>query len=257
MTEMLTETQEQAAARIRAVKARAALEDAPDTIAHLREILEAGDGRTERGEVLPYLRTPLLTKVADDADRTYGLLAWWCDRWANALKVSPLVVNLRVYRDGLGFHGFPSDVSPLVARAVTRLHVDWLLKHHDEINRHSEGDWFNDEIASQIWAVRSTHKPTEQRPVTYAVERPCYYEHPGIDSKMLALFFGEPMRNAEARGEFDFQLATAEERRDPISRAGRQFLDAVEGITIECSYCQWTPIASKASKASVIAEWLA
>lgn len=272
MIATLVETEEQAASRVRASRGRVALEEAPRAVEHLRGLLEPGDGRTERGVDIRYERTPLLTQVADDADETYKLLVDWTLTWAALLNVpgpSSAIVAHRNFQDShasQGFadaevRGFKAGTTPSGGRMLTQLLTTWLLVHSDQIRTHELADQFHDEVAAQVWRVRAGHGLLPARPVTVGLfgtdgePRKCLYGH----AEVRALFFGEPMAAAEARGEFDFELAEyrperpiADEKRDPTARAGRQILDAVTGIRVECGYCGW----SARPKVSDIAGWL-
>jgi hypothetical protein len=272
MNAVIDETEEQKATRIRALRARVALEEAPHAVEHLRELLAPSDGRTERGIDIRYERTPLLTSVADDADETYKLLVDWTLSWAGLLQVpSPTtaIVAHRNFQDShasQGFadaevRGFKAGTTSQGARALTQLLTTWLLVHSDQIRTHELADVYHDEISAQVWRVRAGHGLLPAQPVTVGLfgtdgePRKCLYGH----AEVKALFFGEPMASAEARGEFDFEQAEyrpespiPDEKRDPTARAGRQILDAVKGIRVECAYCGW----SARPKVSEIAGWL-
>jgi hypothetical protein len=253
-------TEAQAEAEVRASRLRVALEEAPATMEHLRSLIEVSDGRTERGEVFTYARTPLLTHVADDADQAYALLVAWTMRWAQRLNLTPpstAVVAYRVDRrlavdEAMGFN---PGTTPAGARGLTQLLTTWLLIHEDQIDRRDDAQDYQDDIAKIIWRIRSARGLTEVPPVTRAVLRQCPYGH----EEVRAVYFAEPLVFAEARGEFDFELAEydalkpiPDSKRDPNARAGRQILDAVEGVRVTCGRCGW----SARPKVSEIARWL-
>jgi hypothetical protein len=246
-------TEAQAEAEIRAARLRVALEEAPATMEHLRALIETSDGRTERGEVFTYARTPLLTHVADDADDAYTRLVAWTMEWAGRLKVAPPTTAAVAYRVGgwLGIPeplGFKAGTTPRGARSLTQLLTTWLLIHEEQIDRRDDAQEYQDDIARTIWRIRNARGLAEVHPVTRPVVRQCPYGH----EEVRAVYFSEPLVFAEARGEFDFELATAEERKNPTTRAGRQILDAVEGVRVTCGYCGW----SARPKVSEIARWL-
>jgi hypothetical protein len=247
---MITElTVAQQEAKIRESRLRVALEEAPETLAHLRALIEGNDGRGERGEVFTYARTPLLTHVADDADAAYTLLVKWSVMWARRLEVTPPKSAARFFRPKVQkVLGFPAGTTPERASLMTTALSSWLLWNTDEIGRRDDAQPYQDQVARTIWQIRSARGLTKPREVTRALVRECPYGH----LEVTAVYFGEPLMQAEMRGEFDFPNATADERRDPTTRAGRQILDAVEGVRVRCGYCGW----SARPKVSEIAGWL-
>lgn len=268
MTDLLDtrveETKEQKVARIRALRTRVALEEAPAAVEHLRELLLPGDGRTERGEVFSYARTPLLTRVADDADETYAVFVKWVLRWSKVLNVPAPSTAMVAYRI-IGVDevmGFKTGTTPEGARSLMSVLKTWLLIHADQINRRDDAQAYQDEIVAVVWRVRAGHGLIDAHPVTTdplvgtdGELRRCPFGH----QQVRGVFFGEPIEAAEARGEFDFELAdyiptaaTPDTKKDPNARAGRQVLDAVAGIRVECGYCGWTA----KPKVSDIAGWL-
>jgi hypothetical protein len=243
----LTEGQQEA--KIRESRLRVALEEAPETLAHLRALIEGNDGRGERGEVFTYARTPLLTHVADDADLAFSLLVRWVARWSRVLDVTLPNQAVKFYRTKNSEPlGFAAGTTPESARLLTDYLTSWLRGHGDEISRRDDAAQYQDQVARMVWQIRSARGLTKPREVTRALVRECPYGH----LEVTAVYFGEPLVQAELRGEFDFPNATADERRDPTTKAGRQILDAVEGVRVRCGYCGW----SARPKVSEIAGWL-
>ena len=236
---------------VRAVKAGAALQLAPELVGHIRARSHPSDGRTERGIEVVVERTPLLTQLVDDADEVYALLHGWVDTFRSAGH-HPLPAGWR-RTDPHGVEsviGLPARMSAAGAEAMTKVLTLWLLQRSATIQKHPAAGDFYDEITSTVWAMRTRHQLTKARDTAVA-ERPC----PVCGEREVRVeFFGQPFTAAERRGEFDpIGGGTADERRDPRTPAGKAILDAVSGIDVRCSHCGWTGIP----KVSEVIGWLA
>lgn len=240
----LTDEEIQAEFLLRAVRAGAALQLAPELVGHIRARSHPDDGRTEAGFDLRSARTPLLTGVVDDADEVYTQLHGWVETFRGK---RPGVAWVR--RDG-NVIGLPAHLSDRGAQAMTYVLTAWLLQRSVWIQDQPAAGDFYDEITATIWRLRSKHQLTRAVPTQTAV-RAC----PTCGRFEVKLeYFGQPFDAAERRGEFDpVQDGTADERRDPNQPAGKAILNAVSGIDVRCAHCGWVGIP----KASEILRWLA
>lgn len=167
---VILETEEQAEARVRAFRAHQALEQAPELVAHLRALVDAGD-RQEPGIVLPRESTPLRTEIADDADTIYAQLLDWVGYWADVLEKRPptaAVVAWRLQRDaGVQTAGFRAGTTPEGAAMLTRLQTVWLHLHAEWISAHPSGPTFEDDVTTLIRSMRGRHRlvPVREKPV--------------------------------------------------------------------------------------------
>jgi len=221
-----TETEAQAAERIRRAKARAALSAAPETAARLRAKGIPADGRTE-ADVLPEWRTPILTEVVDAADALFVALRDWAEIWAARLHLEAPTPGVWMRRDGtpLGFRaGTTEEQASLLVTTVAA----WLLLHDEEIATAPGAAEFHEAVVAAVWSLR-TKSAFRTAVVTWS-DRAC----PACRSdEVRGEFFGEPMEAAEARGE--------------------DLLEEVKGVAVSCAFCGWTAEAHPSS----IARWLA
>jgi hypothetical protein len=241
------ETDAQADLRVRSVRAGAALQLAPELVAHIRARSHPTDGRTERGIEIAQERTPLLTGFVDDADEVYALLHGWVDMFRGK---APGVAWRRVDRHGVSTAiGLPARISDRGAEAMTFVLATWLRQRALMIQDHPAALDFYDEVTTTIWAMRAAHQLTSARALEVH-PRPC----PVCGEVQVRVeFFGQSFEAAERRGEFDpIGAGTADERRDPSTRAGKAILDAVSGVDVRCAHCGWTAVP----RVSEVIGWL-
>jgi hypothetical protein len=263
------ETEAQAAARIRKMKTRKALETAPSLVAHLRRVMMPADGRTERGEWKLYQRTPLLTGVADAADELYVVLRGWAGEWARELgEVEPVG---EMWRNGQTAHasdefkdaialGFRAGVSDARARRLVTRAAAFLCLHENAIGLLPFAATYQDEITELIWDLRSASRyvPPARKgasmqdrlrdgAVVSIATRVCGNPLCGEDEVRVE-YFGEPMAYAEARNE----RILLRDMGDDSDRALNEFASVLAGVTVRCAVCGWVPPATP----SKIAKWL-
>jgi hypothetical protein len=224
------ETEARAAARVRRVRARAALRAAPETAARLRAVGVPSDGRTE-ADVLPEWRTPLMTDVVDAADALFVALRDWAEIWAARLKVQPPAPGAWMRRDGTPM-GFRAGTSPEVAALLVTSAAGWLLIREETISETAGAAEYETAVARAVWSWRSAAgMATRRLQVTDWTTPPRLCPVCGED-QVRAEFFGEPMEAAEARGE--------------------NLLDEIAGVGVRCAHCSWQAEA----RPSQIARWL-
>lgn len=231
------------------VRARRALLGAPDLAFHLRFEATPLDGRTERGVAVPVERTPILSGLVDAADELYAVLHSWVDYFRGA---NPDVIHPGWRADRYGeatVIGLPANISPEGARAMVKVLVLWLQQRELTVFEHTMGPVFQDEVAALVWRLRAANRLTKVRDRVVSV-RPCPVCG---EFEVAAEFFGEPFTAAERRGDLEVMVATADERRDPTSPAGRRILSAVAGVGVRCGHCGWRA----EPRAGDIVRWLA
>jgi hypothetical protein len=247
MTDVIQETDEQKATRIRRVKARKALTAAPGLAYQLRWDSTPLDGRTERGW-LPELRTPLLTEITDAADYLYTRLHGWVGYWAGQLDVVlPVAYGWRnLQHPDAPLLGLSSAATPETAHNLVTSVSAWLLWHENDIEALRSGEVIDylDDVPATIWNLRQNTR-VKQAEITEPSLRTCPRGHLDVQIE----FFGEPMESAEARGE---RLDVAARVGETEEHALNEFALVIAGITIRCTRCGWSPPLT----ASKIARWL-
>jgi hypothetical protein len=224
-----TETEAQAAERVRRARARAALRAASETAARLRAAGLPSDGRTE-ADVLPEWRTPLVTDAVDAADALFVTLRDWTEIWAGRLHLEAPAPGAWTRRDGTPL-GFRAGTSQETASLIVTSVASWLLFHEDAIAAADGAAEYQVAVARAVWSQRDRTATTtsRRRIVMEASDRSCPVC--GLD-EVRGEFFGEPMESAEARGE--------------------HLLEELDGVGVRCAYCGWKPDATLSS----VARWL-
>lgn len=168
----LPETEDQVAARLRAVRCRDALKEAPELVRHIRALVEAGE-RTEAGVWSPPQRTPLVTEWVDDADEVFVRLLEWVRYWSEQLSVeAPSAVKVhwsRVDQDSraaaperapLGFRG---GTTPEGAADLVGVVGVWLNLRAERISGHKSGQEYQDDVAKIIRDLQGKYRLTPAR----------------------------------------------------------------------------------------------
>jgi hypothetical protein len=161
-------TEEQAAARVRAVQARTALGQAAELVEHIRALMVPSDGRTEPGVAVAVERTPLHTERADDADDLYVRLLEWVQFWSETLGSMPPSVAVvgwsRVDEDSpvkapaRQFLGFRAGTTPAGAGTLIRLLTMWLLSRDERLEQHESAGAFQADVTSLVWGLRAKYR---------------------------------------------------------------------------------------------------
>jgi len=179
------ETEEEAEARLRALRTRKALGQAPELAQHLRAKLHLTDGRTEPGIEFRVMATPLLTTIADDADELYVRLIDWRTHFARWITFEPAAAPkaLRNFGDShqsLGYAdapvlGFEAGTTPTMAATLIRRQSGWLLDHDTQINLLPDAAEYQADITNLIWGLRARHAltPAKEREVSPRVCEVC------------------------------------------------------------------------------------
>lgn len=264
----VVETEEQAAARIRRVKTRRALEQAPSLAAFMRRQVTRTGGHTERGEWKLYQRVPLLTGIADAADELYVGLRGWSAIWAGTLGIpGPLG---EMWRNGQTAHagddyldaialGFRAGTTDERARRLVSRVASWLLWHESDIDPLHDAVNYHDEVSTLISDLRSASgysrparrgAPVAERIRDGAVISPATMPCPACgELAVIVEYFGEPMAYAQARGE----RILLRDMGDDSDKALNEFAAAMSGVSVRCTACIWAPEL----RPSKIAKWLA
>lgn len=161
-----------ATARLRALRTRQALGQAPELAQHIRGLVSAADGRGEAGAEIRMQRTPLKTGVTDDADEVYVRVSEWVEYWSETLNVpATRARGTRNHQDahpGADYQdapllGFYADTTPGQALLLVRMQTMWLLAHDDQITAHPAAEKYQADITSLVWGLRARHKLTQVR----------------------------------------------------------------------------------------------
>jgi predicted RNA-binding Zn-ribbon protein involved in translation (DUF1610 family) len=153
------------------LRARRALEKAPDVVAYARSI--AIGGQLERGETLPEWTAPMRITAADDADELFSQLVDWATNWADVLEApAPSVLRMIWLNRAAGVQGFKAGTSPQGAHALTRTISMWLALRHDAILSQSAAGVYFENVADIVGALRARY-PMAPKPPRRASHRPC------------------------------------------------------------------------------------
>lgn len=211
---------------VQAMKAKKALDAAPDLVAHLRARMLPADGRTEQGEFHRVERTPLLTTVTDAADEVFIVMLEWVDQWSEALdEPAPIAVH-RAWRTAGGIRrtdpdvaaGFRAGTSPERAAGLVRILALWLNRHELAIGMDPLASDYREEIAAIVAKHRRLSGLDVARPIRETAPFPC----PICDQKAVRVeYFGGSMYAAEMRGDLEADRIVA----------------AASGITVRCAFC--------------------
>lgn len=185
--------QEHIAYLFSAWRARQALEQAAEIVAHVRSLIGNGErGDTggsitvNAGDPLDPAKTvdliglgvdssPLRVTAADASDELYAELVEWVVYWAGKLDgVLPpsTAVAWRIQHGGEAY-GFRAGTTVEGAALLTRLQTMWLLTRHDRIVAHPEGPGYVKYVTEQIWALRARFPMQEARRRRPTLVRAC------------------------------------------------------------------------------------
>lgn len=184
LTDADREQQEaEAFAHVRDLRARKALGIIPDVIFHIRTLIEAAAGRSERGVEISVESTPLIAQWVDDSDELYANLVDWVGYWARQMETMPTATAAVAWRSFDDSHssignvdntvnGFKAGTTPAGARMLTRLQTMWLLGKNPQILLHPSASVYQDGITDIIYKLRSRY-PTAPRPERLVSPRVC------------------------------------------------------------------------------------
>lgn len=154
-------------------RARGALQEAPEVVAHVRSLVVDADGRTEPGETLRIDSTPLRVTPTDAADEMYAQLVSWVLYWAERLEL-PAPATAVAWSNMREVQGFRAGTTTQGAALLTRLQTMWLLTHHDAIVADEYGPQYIADITGAIWKLRNRYpmrdRGTRDQP---SASRPC------------------------------------------------------------------------------------
>lgn len=162
----------EAEARLRSLRARKALGQAPELAQHLRSLVQVTDGRTERGVEVEVARTPLHTGKTDDADELYVRLLEWVAYWSRLLEFQLTPTAIVAWSNPEGLLGFKAGTTPGGAAMLVRLQTMWLLGKDLQIGAHPSAGAYHDDVTGMVWGFRAKYgmTPVRERLVS---GRPC------------------------------------------------------------------------------------
>lgn len=172
-------------------RARRALEEAPEVLAHVRSLVVDTDGRTEPGDAggavtvwdenegevaLAGMRidsSPLRVSAVDASDQLFAELVNWVTYWAERLGL-PAPAAAVAWSSMREVQGFRAGTTTAGAALLTRLQTMWLLTHHDAISADEYGPQYIADVTAAIWRLRARYPMRERggrdQP---SVSRPC------------------------------------------------------------------------------------
>lgn len=154
-------------------RARQALNEAPEVLAHVRSLVMGSDGRVEPGEILRIDSTPLRVTPTDAADELYAQLVNWVIYWAEVLEEQPPAAAV-AWANMREVQGFRAGTTEEGALLLTRVQTMWLLLRHERIVEEPYGPQYVQDITSAIWRVKARFPTREPRPRAVPVmPRPC------------------------------------------------------------------------------------
>jgi uncharacterized Zn finger protein (UPF0148 family) len=187
---------EQVDAALLAARARRALIDAPELVAHIRTLVVPLLGGAKDGMPRAASReapAPARLDAVDVADEVYSGLIRWVVFWAAQFnRPMPIAAEVAYRREGAalndtdiagGLHvphtalGLAAHVTPAGARALTESLTVWLLADHDvisdpdEVPAHVAAEYFT-YVADVLWRARGQF-PRAPRPTRGVLPRPC------------------------------------------------------------------------------------
>lgn len=169
---MIEITEEQQAAidrmlelKLKRLRARRLLEDAPDMVAHvLAQVPRAGGvpgPHVSGGEKAPL---PLNARALEDANSLYSQLANWAINHARALHVMPPASVLGWWRLDENCDGFPSWATRGDSAALLRAVTDWLVAADARIAGLSMAEEFWDDVREIMGPLYARYPRTVPRP---------------------------------------------------------------------------------------------
>ncbi|GIT80202.1 hypothetical protein LLS1_18710 [Leifsonia sp. LS1] len=165
------ETDDQREERIQQWRLSRALRDAPEIFAHVRAL--AISGRTERGDEVPHLDSPLRITAEDDIDDRYARLNEWVDYFAAQLTIAPPVVRIAARRhDNQDIQGFRVGVTPEGASVLVSLLTMWLNIHHEQIINHDQYLAYREDVIEFLGELSGRY-PVDRGREKPVLPRPC------------------------------------------------------------------------------------
>lgn len=185
-------SEEEAAAQVRAWRARSALRSAPDLAMHIRAV--ALSGKTERGdelveesgEISRGLRewvAPMRISATDDVDDLFVRLLEWVEYWSAVLEVGAPLRATRAWRNFQHSHrsagyqdaevrGLKPGTSPEAARRLVHLLTRWLMEQTESINGSEAAPGYHEDVLAMMSALRGRY-PIAPKPEKEASPREC------------------------------------------------------------------------------------
>lgn len=156
-------------------RARRALDEAPGLVAYVRTLVVPSAGGISDG--MPRAASkeppaPMRVDALDDSDSVYAQLINWVEFWAEALTVRPPATATVAWRNQREVQGFRPTTTPPGAGQLVGYLTTWLLIRHDDINRHTSGGAYFDDIAAIMWTLRARY-PRAPRALRQVMPRPC------------------------------------------------------------------------------------
>ncbi len=168
--------------RILAVRARHALQEAPDLLMHIRSkvlpsITGSGEGRVSGSKEPP---APLRLEPADDTNRAFASLIRWTSEWARVLgqeaPSAALVAWSRRNKDTWAPEalGFEAGIDPRGVHALTKTLTTWLLVRHQRIVERDDFAPYVTEVVQTLGPLRRRYPLDEKaRPTKVQDPRDC------------------------------------------------------------------------------------
>ena len=255
--DLVIETEDQAAARIRETKTRRALLVASEVAEEMAARVYPADGVTEAGEDVRVARIPMRGRILDDLNDLYGSMVEVVVELAEqADEGLPVAAAAAVWQtrqvldtesgeshELVSVYGLPWRVSPTSVRDLVRSLSVWLTARLPRFLALEAGT--ADDLVRKVWTLRFRYGLVT--PSARAVSpRTC--ARCGVRDVRVE-FFGGPLEAAEARGE---RLSLVPRRWETPEQAAQEFYQAVDGITVRCGNCGERVDAS----VSQVAGWL-
>ena len=175
----IDETDGQRIARILLWRTRQALQDAPELMAHMRDLIPT----PERGEFDVHMWAPMRLTPTDEADEFYAAMIDWVIEWAQRLNTTPPAAAAVAWSTRTEVKGFRPGTTPQGALVLTRLQTGWLRDHLDDIAQLEGAVEFFTAIVVAIGAIRGRFPTatTRPRPISGRPCPLCKHEAVGVD----------------------------------------------------------------------------
>lgn len=247
MNDTIEETEEEAAARVLAWRAQRALGDAPELMAHMRELIPT----PERGEFDRHMWAPMRLTPTDEADQFYANIINWVLTWAEYLTTTPPSSSTVAWANDREVQGFRANTTPQGALVLTRLQTNWLIHHFEEIQQHEHGLRFCRDLVDEITALRGRYPVAPRRPRPVSL-RPCPYGHLAVGADWM----GYELTYVEIRCEHCGWVADTPKPSE-IIRWLKSFTDTNRPLSQECEAGDHAPTCESLTCTCWCHDWAA
>lgn len=156
-------------ARMKQLRTRKHLEQAPDLVAHmLTLVVPGGGGGGDKVSGTRDVGLPLNAQALEDANNLYAQLVNWAISHARALGVKPPSIALAWARKDADCDGFPSWATIGDAAQLTYDITDWLVMGADKITGTTSANLYFDDIQTMVSPLYGRYRWSQTRRVTSA-----------------------------------------------------------------------------------------